>query len=66
MREGFGKRVPQWQEMEMRRGDEGKILRGGRVLELLRRHGKFGFLAGFFSGGDGFAQRTGMFTIESI
>jgi len=66
MREGFGKRVPQWQEMEMRRSDEGKILRGGRVLKLLRRHGKLGFLAGFLSGGDGFAKRAGVPAVEGF
>ena len=65
-REGGGEAVRQRQNLKLRGRDKNKIFRDRRVFKLLNLRGKIGFLLGFFGGRDGFAQRTGMFAIESI
>jgi hypothetical protein len=46
--------------------DQNNIFGGGRKFKFLQRRGGFILSLGFFSGGNGFAQRAGMFAIEGF
>ena len=64
--ENFSEGMSLRQKSELRRRDENKMLRRGRVFELLSLQRELVFLLGLFTGGDGFAQAAGMLAIERL